>query len=263
MLMVPEVEFRRLQEQCGRNALSPRSMDILDEVKRPIERELVKTYSNMEHSLKDPSISGQEKVAKHVESMNDFTTLRDRITGSVGQQQQQQQREQQLSSGQSNADDDATVNDAIEMMPLSLQKSARQLLQRLSRRKDLISWNENGEVKIDGKQLAGSNIGDLVGDVLRTRKTETPLRESFLTVLSEANVPDEFVRNKTALARYRQIKGGDVRKQQRPPGIPWMQDKEDGNERKEKQMRSVHSVLKRKKIGAIRKAKQNINWKSL
>ena len=265
MLLVPETEFHRLQEQCGRYTSGAGSTDILAEVKRPVERELVKTYDNIEHTFKDPSISSQEKVAKHVESMNDFTTLRDRITGPVGQQQQKQQQWQQLSNGDNatTVDDDVTMNDAIEMMPLTLQKPARQLLQRLSRRKDLISWDKNGEVKINGKQLAGSNIGDLVGDVLRARKAETPLRENFLTVLSQANVPDEFIRNKAALARYREIKGGEARKQQRPPGIPWTRES-DMNDQDEEAMRLARTVLKaKKKKRAVKKAKHGIKWKSL
>jgi hypothetical protein len=43
MLLVPETEFRRLQ-QCDRKT----SSDILGDVKRPNERELVKTNANME-----------------------------------------------------------------------------------------------------------------------------------------------------------------------------------------------------------------------
>ena len=78
MLLVPETEFRRLQ-QCDRKT----SSDILGDVKRPNERELVKTYANMERTLQDPSISDQNKVSKHVEYMNDFSVLRNRVTGDV------------------------------------------------------------------------------------------------------------------------------------------------------------------------------------
>ena len=63
---------------------------------------------------------------------------------------------------------------------------------------------------MEGKLLPGSNISDLVSDVMRTRKQVAALRSSFLDVLARANVPDEFVRNKTALAQFRKVKSGDV-----------------------------------------------------
>ena len=74
MLLVPEVEFQRLQ-QCDRKV----STDILGQVKRPNERELVKTYTDMERTLQDPSTSDQTKVAKQEQYMNDFSVLRNRI----------------------------------------------------------------------------------------------------------------------------------------------------------------------------------------
>ena len=126
-------------------------------MKRPDERELVKTYANMERTLRDPSISDQNKVAKHVEYMNDFSVLRNRITG---------EDRKKLSRGnvtnEEEEEEDGTVKDVVELMPPTLQKPARQLLQRLFKRKDLISWNKNGEVTIGGERLAGSHIGDLV-----------------------------------------------------------------------------------------------------
>ena len=56
--------------------------------------------------------------------------------------------------------------------------------------------------------LTGTNIIDLVGDVVRSAssKTSAPQRERFLNALAEANVPETLVKNKAALERYRQIK---------------------------------------------------------
>ena len=246
MLLVSEMEFHRFK-QNDRNTAG--NVDILSDVKQPNERELVKTYTKMEHALQDPSLSDQVKVAKHVEAMNDFTVLRNRVTGNV---------EQQLPHTRGSGDNDAVMDDAVELMPLTLQKSARQLLERLSKRKDLISWNANGEVTMAGKRLAGSHIGDLVGGVLRTRKTAVPSRGSFLNVLAEANVPDEFIRNKTALVHYRRIKIGDASK--RPPGLPQLQE----NDVHEEAKRLTHSALlkKRKRAPKVKRV-GNIKWKNL
>ena len=74
MVLVPEMEFRRFQK-CDEKV----STDILDEVTRPNERALVKNYTRMERMMHDPVIPDQEKVARHVESMNDFLLLKDKL----------------------------------------------------------------------------------------------------------------------------------------------------------------------------------------
>ena len=97
-----------------------------------------------------------------------------------------------------------------------------------------------------------------MSDVLRTRKATTPLRSSFLDVLAKANVPDEFVRNKTALAQFRKMKNGEVSR--RPPGLPALQqrDIDDDNE-----IQLVQSIRKKKKRVPKVKRLGKIKWKNL
>ena len=151
-------------------------------------------------------------------------------------------------------DSDAIVTEAIELLPSAQRERGRQLFQRLRKRKDLISWNDKGEVTIEGKLLPGSNIGDLVSDVMRTRKQVAPLRSSFLNVLSKANIPDEFVRNKTALTQFRKAKSGDV--SPRPPGLP---------ELKERDLEDIgreYAVMKRR-APKVKRIGKTIKWKNL
>ena len=198
---VTEAEFNRLKQQ--ELSVTPAST-ILGDVKRPNERDLVKTYENMEKMLQDPSKSNQEQVAEHVEMMNDFGVYKNRVIGP-------HDFKRDIASEELNVDTDSVIAETVELMPPTLQKQARQLLNRLSKRKDLISLSKNGEVTIGGEKLNGSNIGDLVGDVLRLRKSSTPERTRFLNVLAKANVPNELVKNKAALANYRKIKSGEKR----------------------------------------------------
>ena len=223
MILVPEMEFQRLKE-CNEN--DTRSSEILNEVKRPDETELVKIYRGMENALNDSSIPAQEKRQKHVQAMNNFTLLRDRINNRVTEPLVREKSEiTDREKGTGNDDDESgderhqTLSDVVDLFPPTLKRTAHQLLQRLSRRRDIIDWDEKGEVKIGGKRMSGSHIGDLVGDIIRTRKTVNPLRRTFLNALAEANIPDEFVRNKDALTEYRGIKGGS-RRAIRPPGLP-------------------------------------------
>lgn len=280
MLLVPEAEFHRLKqcEQQHSEKSLPSSTNILPEVKRPNERELVKTYMNMERMMQDPSKSGQEKVAEHVESMNDFTVFRDRVTGGGDG-----------SGAPKQMVVDTAVEDAIDVIPPSLQSQARKLLQRLSNRTNLISWSPSGEVTIRGTRLVGSHIGDLVGDVLRSRKVAVPGRQKFLSVLAELNAPNEFVRNKTALANYQKIKSGGYTGSDhhpvtthRPPGLPSLRvgdvslplssasssgEGEDEHELNEQRANDAMMKLKKKhqSLSKIKRLKHKkvIKWKNL
>ena len=223
MILVPEMEFQRLKE-CDKN--DTRSSEILNEVKRPDETELVRIYRDMENALNDSSIPAQEKQQRHVQAMNNFTLLRDRINNRVSEPLIREKNGiTEHEKGTDNDNDESgderhqILSDVVDLFPPTLKRTAQQLLQRLSRRRDIIDWDDKGEVKIGGKIRPGSHIGDLVGDIIRTRKTVNPLRRTFLNVLAEANIPDEFVRNKDALTEYRDIKGGS-RRAIRPPGLP-------------------------------------------
>lgn len=155
--------------------------------------------------INNPLLSNQERVAKHVDDMNELTVLKEKIVGG------------NESRKMTDVSESETIgNDTVNMLPPTLQKHGRQLMSRLSSRSDLISWTPSGEVKIRGKRVLGSNVADLVGDVVRNRKQASPMRKDFLKVLAEMNVAEEFVKNKQALSEYRKIKNGSTR----PPGIP-------------------------------------------
>ena len=92
------------------------------------------------------------------------------------------------------------LNSLVDALPKTFQNSAKHLVKELERYPQNISWNaDNKEVIIDGKTLPGSNIVDLIGDVLRNRKTvPSPLHaDTFLKLLANLNIPDELVRNKS------------------------------------------------------------------
>ena len=95
----------------------------------------------------------------------------------------------------------------IQSVPKTLQTQAKLLLSRLKQHPNTILWAPNGEVIIQGNRKSGTNIIDLVGGLLRTRKNVHPQNEhSFLKSLASLNLPEEFIRNKNQLPRYREYK---------------------------------------------------------
>ena len=77
---------------------------------------------------------------------------------------------------------------------------------------NIISWSPtNGEVSIRGRRLEGSNIADLVGDVMRSSsskssKRENPNRVAFIDALVEMNAPETLIKNRDAFKHFRQMK---------------------------------------------------------
>ena len=61
---------------------------------------------------------------------------------------------------------------------------------------DVITWDDMGQVLLDGVLIPKSNISDLVSDAMRSRKHFNPVGvREFYNVLNKINVPKDLVRN--------------------------------------------------------------------
>ena len=56
----------------------------------------------------------------------------------------------------------ATDKQVIHSVPKTMQNCAKLLIQKLKDHSDVISWNDNGELVLDGSTMPNSNIVDLV-----------------------------------------------------------------------------------------------------
>ena len=59
----------------------------------------------------------------------------------------------------------------MNTVPKSLQAKARRLMEHLKRN---VAWNDRGELIYEDVPVAGSNVVDIVHDLLRKRKTDDP-----------------------------------------------------------------------------------------
>ena len=72
-----------------------------------------------------------------------------------------------------------------------MQNCAKLLIQKLKDHSDVISWNDNGQLVLEGSIVPNSNTVDLVNDVMRKRKGFNPEHSN---TLAKINVPDDYVR---------------------------------------------------------------------
>ena len=92
--------------------------------------------------------------------------------------------------------DSLSVEMIVRGIPKTMKSRAEALLAHLKERGDVITWDDMGQVLIDGVLIPKSNISDLVSDAMRSRKHFNPIGvREFYNVLSKINVPKDLVRN--------------------------------------------------------------------
>ena len=157
MRLIPEAKFRQLTEcETMKNSNS-----ILQAINHPEQREMIKKYHLAQNTLNDDSKPTDAKRAEYNELMQEYLMFKDKVKGVRYHER----------SKEKGIDRNKDVDDTVNMMPTSLKSSAEKLMNRI-KENDVITWQPNGEVSIHGQKLVGSNITDLVGDVIRQTKKE-------------------------------------------------------------------------------------------
>ena len=103
-------------------------------------------------------------------------------------------------------EEEETASLSVEMIvrgiPKTMKSRAEALLAHLKERGDVITWDDMGQVLLDGVLIPKSNISDLVSDAMRSRKHFNPVGvREFYNVLNKINVPKDLVRNEKKMGR--------------------------------------------------------------
>ena len=98
--------------------------------------------------------------------------------------------------GRGEDEESMSIEMIVRSIPKSMKKRAEALLAHLKEREDVITWDDMGQVLVDGVLIPRSNITDLVSDVMRPRKNFNPIGvHEFYKVLNKINIPKDIVRN--------------------------------------------------------------------
>ena len=116
------------------------------------------------------------------------------------EERDKQRGEQDIMYGGGEKEEEETDSLSVEMIvrgiPKTMKSRAEALLAHLKERGDVITWDDMGQVLVDGVLIPKSNISDLVSDAMRSRKHFNPVGvREFYNVLSKINVPKDLVRN--------------------------------------------------------------------
>ena len=92
--------------------------------------------------------------------------------------------------------DSLSVEMIVRGIPKTMKTRAEALLAHLKERGDVITWDDMGQVLLNGVLIPKSNISNLVSDAMRPRKHFNPVGLwEFYNVLNKINVPKDLVRN--------------------------------------------------------------------
>ena len=87
-------------------------------------------------------------------------------------------------------------NDVVGSVPVTLRKKAERLLKHLKSDRNIIDWNQRGEIIAEGNIVKGSHLIDLIKDTLRKRKDFNPRGwKEFNKALAVLNTPQDLVGN--------------------------------------------------------------------
>ena len=90
-------------------------------------------------------------------------------------------------------EDSLSVEMIVRGIPKTMKTRAEALLAHLKERGDVITWDDMGQVLVDGVLIPKSNISDLVSDAMRSRKHFNPVGvREFYNVLNKINVPKDL-----------------------------------------------------------------------
>lgn len=114
-------------------------------------------------------------------------------------------------------------NKVLSLLPTTLKKRGTMLIDHLLSNPLSSSrqWNDLGELIVDGKSIHGSNIVDLIYDVLKGRKSSQPIGwQHFLRVLIDSNVPESLLSNVERRTLLKKIKSKTPTGSATPPSLP-------------------------------------------
>ena len=206
----------------------------------PLHRTLNSLDSNMQSILQRVDMSDEEKVQAYNQILQRFLEYKRTEEGST-----------KPSIVQTNPAFDVE-KDVLRTIPMTMKRKAAALMERMKDDPD-VAWNDRGEFVYKGNVIVGSNMVDLVNDMMRQRKGFEPRgRFEFARALRHTNVPQDLVGNRGMWGwMHRDSATSDA----------FSTAEESLDERTPPRSRSLTKTPARKRVR--KKVKNNINWENL
>ena len=205
MVLVPENTLERLQQR--QQILTP-----------PVTQALKNLDSEMTDILSSNQLDDEEKAKLYNQVLQRYLTYYDQRKGqpihvklTTPKPVETPKQEEAKYTTEEPAPEKPVLStveeEVMKSVPKLYKSGARQLLDKIKEHRDVLHWNEKGELMYENKPISGSHVVDLVNDTLRRRKGFEPVGWSvFARGLARMNVPENLVRNPQRQSAIREFK---------------------------------------------------------
>ena len=178
----------------------------------PMKQDLRRAEQSMKETLTN-ALPPDEKVRLFTEELNNMKRRYDDLTKTkpirvVMDKKGDSEESEKIKDDGSNS----FLSEALlKTIPKQSRTEAKLLFEHLQNHPEIIKWNKRGEISFKGDELNGSNLIDLIANVMTNRKSSGSLLHDtiFLKALSETNVPESWIKNRTSrklLQSYKDVK---------------------------------------------------------
>ena len=163
--------------------IDPKMIQQVPAPTNPIHRSIATLDQEMRAILERNDVSDEEKVRLYNQVLQRYLEYHDHLrTGLVTKTNQTVPK--------------AMQEEVLHTVPKTMRRKAESILERINRNPNM-GWNERGEFVFNDKVVRGSNIVDLVNDLIRHRKSFQPHGwEEFARALRQSNIPQDLVGNR-------------------------------------------------------------------
>ena len=162
--------------------VDPRMLERMTAPSNPLHRSINTLDQAMQNILQRTDLSDQEKVTQYNNVLQKYHDHLRLPTKNATAQAVDEHR-------------DDVHQDILETVPKTMKPKAQSFLDRIARHPNM-RWNDRGEFVFDGEVIRGSNIVDLVNDLLWHRKSFQPHGwQKFARALRQTNIPQDLVGN--------------------------------------------------------------------
>ena len=147
------------------------------------------------------------KAKKYQQMLNRYILLTEKYKNKTEKEEVVKNKNPETSSTNKNIQIDLKSK-VLESIPKNLRSKASGLIDYINHAPN-INWDQNLQLIVDGQIIEGSNVIDLLHDIVRNRKNQIKKPEgwdSFASALKQQNVPKEFIGNSTRMQWMDQFK---------------------------------------------------------
>ena len=134
----------------------------------------------MNYWLEKDDMPEHTKATMHAQQLQRVTQRKNQVVRPEPSPVQMITQTEQTMTSESDTSEQLSATDKqiIDSVPKTMQNHAKLLIQKLKDHSDAISWNDNGQLVLDGSTIPNSNTVDLVNDIMRKRKSFNPEHSS-------------------------------------------------------------------------------------